>query len=80
MRKLAYRYRRIKEIYNQYRGSVDGKYSLIVLDQSQLGFLKFLGLLGDRKSELDSLLDQINEFTSNWPKLAKRCVEITNQR
>jgi len=30
MRKLAFRYRRVKELYNQYRNSVGGNYNNII--------------------------------------------------
>lgn len=36
MRKLAYRYRRIKEVYNSYRNNVGGKQCVLIISSSLL--------------------------------------------
>lgn len=64
MRKLAFRYRRIKEIYNEYRGDVK---SMFGGDEQRL-------------REWRSLRHDIEEATDGWLLLARKCLQLVNQR
>lgn len=61
MRKLAFRYRRVKEIYNTYKNNVGGKLSFTCMDLSFerelfIFIFSYLGPFWGRKKELRSNL------------------------
>ncbi|XP_013418563.1 eyes absent homolog 1 isoform X4 [Lingula anatina] len=67
MRKLAFRYRRIKEIYNSYRNNV--------------GDVTFSGLLGPQKrDQWLQLRQEIEALTDSWLNLALKSLQIINSR
>jgi len=80
MRKLAFRYRRIKDIYNNYRMDIQSKEKL-----GKEFFFKInplvLGLIGQQKYEqlLQLRLDMEN-LTSSWLTLALKALNIIKQR
>jgi len=63
MRKLAFRYRRIKELYNEYRNNVEP-------------------LIGDERVTSDwmNLRENIEDVTDGWLSLARKCLQLINQR
>jgi len=82
MRKLAFRYRRIKDIYNTYRIDIQSKRLTAkkrILNRAF--FFIVLGLLGQQKYEelLQLRLDTEN-VTGSWLTLALKALNIIKQR
>jgi hypothetical protein len=83
MRKLAFRYRRIKDIYNTYRIDIQSKRLTAkkkILNRAFF-FIIVLGLLGQQKYEelLQLRLDTEN-VTGSWFTLALKALNIIKQR
>ncbi|NXG45718.1 EYA1 protein, partial [Psilopogon haemacephalus] len=71
MRKLAFRYRRVKEIYNSYKNNVGGKHALICST----------GLLGPAKREAWlQLRAEIEALTDSWLTLALKALTLIHSR
>ncbi|NXF49021.1 EYA1 protein, partial [Oceanites oceanicus] len=71
MRKLAFRYRRVKEIYNTYKNNVGGKHALIYST----------GLLGPAKREAWlQLRAEIEALTDSWLTLALKALTLIHSR
>ncbi|NWH80128.1 EYA1 protein, partial [Piaya cayana] len=71
MRKLAFRYRRVKEIYNTYKNNVGGKHALICST----------GLLGPAKREAWlQLRAEIEALTDSWLTLALKALTLIHSR
>ncbi|NWI65128.1 EYA1 protein, partial [Todus mexicanus] len=71
MRKLAFRYRRVKEIYNTYKNNVGGKHVLIYST----------GLLGPAKREAWlQLRAEIEALTDSWLTLALKALTLIHSR
>nr|CAD7454872.1 unnamed protein product [Timema tahoe] len=68
MRKLAFRYRKIKDVYNNYRNSVGGETGVI-------------GLLGPgKRDQWLQVRSDIETITDNWLTLAIKCLTLINSR
>ncbi|NXI36102.1 EYA1 protein, partial [Galbula dea] len=71
MRKLAFRYRRVKEIYNTYKNNIGGKHALIYST----------GLLGPAKREAWlQLRAEIEALTDSWLTLALKALTLIHSR
>ncbi|NXU87352.1 EYA1 protein, partial [Xiphorhynchus elegans] len=71
MRKLAFRYRRVKEIYNTYKNNVGGKHAIIYST----------GLLGPAKREAWlQLRAEIEALTDSWLTLALKALTLIHSR
>ncbi|OXB78748.1 UNVERIFIED_CONTAM: hypothetical protein H355_010681, partial [Colinus virginianus] len=71
MRKLAFRYRRVKEIYNTYKNNVGGKHALMYS----------AGLLGPAKREAWlQLRAEIEALTDSWLTLALKALTLIHSR
>ncbi|RLW12947.1 hypothetical protein DV515_00000327, partial [Chloebia gouldiae] len=71
MRKLAFRYRRVKEIYNTYKNNVGGKHALVYST----------GLLGPAKREAWlQLRAEIEALTDSWLTLALKALTLIHSR
>ncbi|NWX24750.1 EYA1 protein, partial [Aegotheles bennettii] len=71
MRKLAFRYRRVKEIYNTYKNNVGGKH----------GVIYSTGLLGPAKREAWlQLRAEIEALTDSWLTLALKALTLIHSR
>jgi len=81
MRKLAFRYRRIKEIYNTYRTNAQSKFTKKRNRILDLKFFFLLDLLGQQKyEELLQLRVDIEGLTGSWLTLAIKALNIIKQR
>nr|CAD7424519.1 unnamed protein product [Timema monikensis] len=70
MRKLAFRYRKIKDVYNNYRNSVGGETQVIGE-----------GLLGPgKRDQWLQVRSDIETITDNWLTLAIKCLTLINSR
>lgn len=78
MRKLAFRYRRIKDIYNTYRMDVQSKSKFV--DFLERNFF-VLDLIGQEKyEELLRLRLDTENVTGSWLTLALKALNIIKQR
>lgn len=80
MRKLAFRYRRIKDIYNTYRMDAQSKRKKNTKSQ-HVHLIDLVDLIGQQKYEelLQLRLDTEN-VTSSWLTLALKALNIVKQR
>ncbi len=80
MRKLAFRYRRIKEIYNTYRTNTQSKEQK-QKESKNFDYFLFLDLLGQQKyEELLQIRVDIEALTGSWLTLAIKALNIIKQR
>ena len=80
MRKLAFRYRRIKEIYTTYRTNAQSKFTRKVICFCMLNST-WIDLLGQQKyEELLQLRVDIEGLTGSWLTLAIKALNIIKQR
>ena len=80
MRKLAFRYRRIKEIYNTYRTNAQSKKEKNLVSNIITFFIQ-VDLLGQQKyEELLQLRVDIEALTGSWLTLAIKALNIIKQR
>ncbi len=78
MRKLAFRYRRIKDMYNTYRVDVQSKDKSF---DSNLRNVFFIDLIGQQKyEELLQLRVDTENITGAWLTLALKALNIIKQR
>lgn len=84
MRKLAFRYRKIKEIYNSYKNKWENETMIIFLDDINwvLSSISSVGgLLGQPKRDhWLQIRSDIEQATDNWPSLAMKCLNMISQR
>ena len=94
MRKLAFRYRKIKDMYNNYRNNVGGDVYFFFSRGGRRGeegdkitertFFRFkikTGLLGPAKREdWLQVRSEIEVVTDNWLTLAMKCLTLINSR
>ena len=69
MRKLAFRYRRIKELYKMYRENVPGEYRLICENNMTLGLLT-----PEIAQQWRHLRQEIENSTDSWCSLALKAL------
>ena len=81
MRKLAFRYRRIKDIYNTYRMDAQSKRKKKQTKSQHVHLIDLVDLIGQQKYEelLQLRLDTEN-VTSSWLTLALKALNIVKQR
>lgn len=80
MRKLAFRYRKIKETYNNYRNRYVNNIHLLIFLCFNFVF-SVGGLLGPAKrDQWLQLRAEIEAITDNWLTLANKCLTLINSR
>lgn len=83
MRKLAFRYRRIKDVYNTYKNNVGSECTTRCKCKCNNSLIpRFVALMSDqhRLEEWQHVCADVEELTDHWCTLAKKCLQIVSQR
>ena len=80
MRKLAFRYRRIKEIYDTFKDNVPGEIEKIYLKKN-FNIIENLGLFEQSIGQAwEQLRQEIETSTDQWCSLAHKALSIIHNR
>lgn len=85
MRKLAFRYRKIKEIYNNYRAkwvalNIFRRHFPLISTLILFYLISVGGLLGPKRDHWIQVRNEIEALTDNWASLVLTCLTMIAQR